>query len=68
MAFFKVISESYIIGVGENDKTEGGIAEAEYLELNELFQNRPTPKDDIHEYKLRADTLEWKLVDRGGGL
>ena len=68
MAYFKVVVEPYIIGVGENEKTEGGISEKEYLKLTEMFKNRPTAPDDKHEYKLKEDTLEWELTDRGGGL
>lgn len=68
MTYYKVIIDGYIISVGISTSGSGGISKEEYDMLSELLSNRPTAPDDKHEYKLRDDTLEWELTDRGGGL
>ena len=57
MRYFKTVKNGYIltIGTGSNGVE---ISENEYLELYDLFMNRP--KDDRGIYELRADTLTWE--------
>lgn len=62
MAFVKVENDNYIIGVGQNQATTGGISKTEYDQISTQINNKPdNPPDRI--YKLRADTLEWELVE-----
>ena len=57
----KVIFDGYILGVGEVD-FGGNVDEAEFNELTDLFHSAPSAPDG-YTYKLRADNLEWELVE-----
>lgn len=61
MRYYKIIDSSYIISVGTGT---GGteITESEYNDLLSIIHNRPTPQTGF-DYKLKADTLEWELVE-----
>lgn len=62
MAFVICELNGYIIGIGKNQAESGGITEAEYNQISELFKSKPTDPDG-YAYRLRADTLEWELVE-----
>lgn len=62
MALIKVINPPYIIGIGENPSVTDGISQEEYDLLTEIFLNKPKNPDG-YRYMLRADTLEWELVE-----
>ena len=61
MRFFKNLNGKYIdsisTGSGEVEFTE-----SEYNEIHNIILNRPTPPNG-YDYMLRADTLEWELVE-----
>lgn len=61
MRYYKEIAGGYVsaVGVGLND-TE--ITEDEYNEILSIIHNKPTPPSG-YDYMLRADTLEWELVE-----
>ena len=67
MEYKKVVLDGYILGTGIVE-TNGNITKEEFDIINEKLHSKPIPPDDKHEYKLRDDTLEWELTDRGGGL
>ena len=58
---YKVIIDGYLVSVGTGS---GGteITESEYNDLLSIIHNRPTPQSG-YDYKLKADTLEWELVE-----
>lgn len=57
----KCIIDGYIIAVGDGVVGEA-ITESEYNDLLSIIHNRPTPQSG-YDYKLKADTLEWELVE-----
>lgn len=57
----KVIANGYILGVGEV-ALGGNIEENEFNALTELFHSVPKAPDG-YQYRLRADNLEWELVE-----
>lgn len=62
MGRFKCISDNYILGIGINQSTIDEITQEEYDLLANIFHKAPTAPYGYH-YMLRADTLEWELVD-----
>ena len=70
MHYFKSCYDEYIICVGMcSGAYYGGgseIDKEEYDELSALLSNVPQASDEKHVYKLKEDTLEWKLVERDG--
>ncbi len=61
MAYKKVISDGFVVAVGTNIIGED-ITESEYQMLLTIIGNKPIPPYNL-DYKLRADTLEWQLVE-----
>ena len=61
MGRFKAIHEEYVIGIGINESPIDEISQEEYNILTEILRNKPTAPEGYH-YMLRADNLEWKLV------
>ena len=61
MRYHKAVSEGYVILIGIGN---GGmeITEPEYSSIMQKIQNKPTDPDG-YAYKLRADNLEWELVE-----
>ena len=61
MRYYKEIIQGYISSIGTG---LGGIeiSDVEYNELLTTIRNRPTPPPG-YDYWLRADTLEWELVE-----
>ena len=57
----KFVLNGYVIAVGEGLVGEQ-ISDADYSALIAIIQSKPTPPTG-YEYKLRADTLEWELVE-----
>lgn len=59
--WYKEIKNGYItaIGVGRNDSQ---ITKDEYDALMIIVHNRPAPPAG-YDYLIRADTLEWELVE-----
>lgn len=62
MGRFKVIDDGYVLGIGINQSPIDEITQKEYDELTDIFRNKPTAPEGYH-YLLRADTLEWELVE-----
>lgn len=60
MKKIKIIEDGYIVGIGFGYGES--ISESEYNHVLSLVNSRPTPTDG-YTYKLRADTLEWELVE-----
>lgn len=59
--YYKNINSIYIASLSVDwGATE--ITEAEYAEILSKIQNKPTDPDG-YTYQLRADTLEWELVE-----
>ena len=61
MRYYKLNIDGYLVSVGSGT---GGteITESEYNELLSIIHNRPTPQSG-YDYKLKADSLEWELVE-----
>lgn len=62
MGRFKALIDHYIIGIGLNQSPIDMITQEEYDTLSEIFKNKPQNPDG-YRYMLRADTLEWELVE-----
>ena len=61
MKFYKQIQDEFVMAVGTNiGGTE--ITESEYNSIMQKIQTKPTDPEDF-QYKLRADNLEWELVE-----
>lgn len=59
--WYKAIENGYILYVGVG-RGEIQITHEEYIELLAIIENRPTDIEG-YTYMLRADTLEWELVE-----
>ena len=59
--YSKIIENGYILIIGKGLNGEP-ITKTEYDELLSIIHSRPIPNTGF-EYKLRADTLEWELVE-----
>lgn len=59
--YFKNITNGYITAIGKGN-VGIPITEAEYNELLSIIRTAPTAPPG-HTYMLRADTLEWELVE-----
>ena len=62
MGRFKVIADPYILGVGINQSPIDMISQEEYDSLSAILKDKPTAQEG-YRYMLRADTLEWELVE-----
>lgn len=63
-AFYKVIENGYITGIGTNGPdTVEAITEEEYRELRSIIHDAPHDAPVGYAYMLRADTLTWELVE-----
>ena len=62
MDYSKIMDYPFIFGVCKGNSGDT-ITEEEYYILLNLLQTRPTNAPDGFCYKLRADTLEWELVE-----
>lgn len=58
--YAKIVIDSYIAAVSTGGGTE--ITESEYNTIMQKIQNKPTDSSG-YAYKLRADNLEWELVE-----
>ena len=61
MRKFKIVENGYIIAVTTN-YGQIEITDGEYSELLAMIRSEPTAPDG-YTYMLRADTLEWELVE-----
>lgn len=59
--WYKAIENGYILYVGVG-RGEIQITHEEYIELLAIIENRPADIEG-YTYMLRADTLEWELVE-----
>ena len=61
MRFYKIVDDGFIVMVGEGG---GGteITESEYSTILDIIHAAPTAPEG-YAYMLRADTLEWELVE-----
>lgn len=62
---YAIITESnYIIGLCQSENNMVGEVDKEQFDsVSEMLLNRPQDAPDGYEYKLKADTLEWELVE-----
>ena len=62
MNYYKVCDNDYIIGVGTStNKTDNAISEAEYQNIIQIIQTKPTAPDG-YDYRLKTD-FTWELVE-----
>ena len=61
MGYFKIVDNEYISGIGRGNIGDG-IGKNEYSHLLEVIKSSPIAPDG-YTYKLRADNLEWELVE-----
>jgi len=62
-AFYKIVDNGYVAAIGTNgNDSVTEITEAEYNNLLSLIRSAPSAPDGF-QYRLRADTLEWELVE-----
>lgn len=61
MRYYIEIIQGYISSIGTG-LSGVEISETEYNEFLTTIRNRPTPSLG-YDYQLRADTLEWELVE-----
>lgn len=59
--FFKEVDDNYILSVSTGTGITK-ITESEYNAIMQKIRTRPTDPDG-YTYKLRADNLEWELVE-----
>lgn len=61
MRYYKLINDGYLVAVGTG---AGGdeITKVDYNEMLEIIRNKPIAESG-YDYRLRADTLEWELVE-----
>ena len=59
--YFKNVKDGYVISYGRGSSGEE-ITEAEYEAIKTAISSMPSPVDG-YTYKLRADNLEWELVE-----
>lgn len=60
--YYKFIINGYIICVRNNASDGIKISKEEYDQILFLIHNRPVPPFG-YDYQLRADTLEWELIE-----
>ena len=61
--FYKFVDDGFVAGIGTNGNDNvTAITEAEYNTILQKIQNKPTDPDG-YQYMLRADNLEWELVE-----
>lgn len=63
MNYCKGITDDYIIYIGTGDTVGIEITEEEYNEILSVIENKPHDTA-THYYALRADTLEYELLER----
>ena len=64
--YYKVIADGYIVGIGTNgNDSVTEITETEYNEILDIIHAAPTAPEG-YQYRLRADTLEWELIEDPG--
>lgn len=63
MNYCLIISDGYINGFCQSeDAVLNPISEEEFNRIKSIHSERPTAQDG-YTYKLKADTLEWELVE-----
>ena len=61
--FYKVVDNGYVVGIGTNGNDNvTAITETEYNQLLSVIRSAPSASDG-YTYRLRADNLEWELVE-----
>lgn len=61
MRYYKDIEQPYILGI-DTGSGQVEISREEYDELLSIIRSRPSDPEG-YTYMLRADTLEWELVE-----
>lgn len=63
MYYAKSIGNGYVVGICRSETAfANGITENEARQIEQMFLFAP-PAPDGYAYKLRADNLEWELVE-----
>ena len=57
----KIVIDNYILALCITENTRDEITQKEYDTLTKFLRNKPTAPDGYY-YMLRADNLEWELV------
>ena len=63
MRYYKHIDGDYIDYTGTGDGVGIDISETEYNNILSIINNKPADTE-THYYKLRADTLEYEMIER----
>ena len=61
--YFKITKNGYITFIGCDYSTGETITQEEYNFLDTIISNKPADTE-THYYKLRADTLEYEMIER----
>ena len=61
MNYYKIVADGYVLQVGSGVFADA-ITESEYNAILSKINSAPTAPSG-YTYKLRADTLEWELVE-----
>jgi hypothetical protein len=59
--YYKIVADGYVLQVGSGVFADA-ITESEYNGLLAIIRSAPTAPSG-YTYKLRADTLEWELLE-----
>lgn len=64
MKYAIIVYDNYVSGLcqSENDMVNE-VEETTYNKVSDMLLNKPQDAPDGYQYKLRADTLEWELVE-----
>ena len=60
---FKIVIGDYLTAIGVDDWSGKTITEEEYNTILHIIENKPADTE-THYYKLRADTLEYEMIER----
>ena len=64
MNYCVLIDSGYVLGIASSESPlPNAISEAEKNEVFTMLCNKPQDAPDGYTYKLRADNLEWELVE-----
>ena len=63
MIYSKAIDNGYIVAIMKNAVGDERIDKEEYERLFRMLRSRPAEPDG-YAYMLRADTMDWELVER----
>lgn len=63
MHFFEILDNGYVLSIGETSGNVGNAITEERYHAIRTAMSEKTESPEGYTYKLRADNLEWELVD-----